>query len=181
MLPPSDSAQSGKNTYRGTSVDSQELLNFSQWVSCFTLNNSNDQYATYTAHKDGVVYDMALRCGEQSGTGVGWGYKHIRAGHESQWQNLYNSGVAKGWNPSSQGIEGWDDLMASAIGGATPYWSYASINTAAQKGCVLSRVAWLNVNTNKIVLTKKVVVVFSINNKRVITAYPVADNVSSCS
>ncbi|MDR2294402.1 MAG: hypothetical protein LBE05_04270 [Microbacterium sp.] len=112
-------------------------------MSCFSLNNpQSNPYASYTVYKDGAQYDFNLRCGEHFGPNNGWGYKHIRAEHEKDWQKLYDSAKGTGWVPEEQGIEGWDDLMAAGTGMATSFWLYANLQKPNNKGCIIGNVAW---------------------------------------
>lgn len=150
------------------------LIDFPQWVSCFSLNNAqSNPYASYTVYNDGDQYDFNLRCGEHFGPNSGWGYKHIRAEHEKDWQKLYDSAKGTGWVPEEQGIEGWDDLMAAGTGMATSFWRYANLQKPNNKGCIIGNVAWYNTKTWKKVIETSVLVSFARDSDRLITSYPV--------
>ena len=103
MSPASDTPQS-------------RLIDFSQWVQCFTLNDSDMVIKEYVTWWNGVPAYKRLRCGD-----AGFGYKHIRERHEKDWQAKLDRIAPSGLFPNVS----WDDLMSAAVVNAllVPDWS----------------------------------------------------------
>lgn len=87
----------------------------------YSIANESDVISQYGyMHTDGTYQDVNLYCGtHNSSTGSGYGYKHIRAGHESDWSIVWGEATSLGWNSKSQGIESWIDVMNAAVVQAT--------------------------------------------------------------
>lgn len=64
-----------------------------------------------------------LKCGDST-----YGYKHIRAEHESQWQDVLNTARARGWQSAQYGVESWDDLMSGVTAGVVADPGYGLTN-----------------------------------------------------
>ncbi|MDA4893387.1 hypothetical protein PFZ55_41645 [Streptomyces sp. MS2A] len=144
------------------------LIDFNQWVSCFSLNNEGEVFASYSHPYNGGRQDVRLKCGNST-----WGYKHIRLNHEADWQEKYNTARDRGWNPELQGMNGWDDLMAEGAGNAIRFWTYAgpvSNNTKCTVG-ELVFVEW-NGSTWTIVYEFRAVAAFATNSDKLISTYP---------
>ncbi len=153
-----------------------QLIDFTQWVGCFTLNWENDEYAWFTWFKDGYGHDVTLKCGTHNDlTRQGWGYKHIRGNHESQWQHVYDEFIDLGWNWAVDGIEGWDDLMVAGTGHAITFWTYNSPIKPNNTVCVMGRL-WLveypASGPPVPIGSVKTAAVFAIDSDRLITSYP---------
>lgn len=114
-----------------------------------------------------------MKCGEHNElTDKGYGYKHVRAGHEGDWQAKLDDAVATGWVPESQGIEGWDDLMATGAGNSITYWDYRSPIKGNNTRCTVSTVTFVDTSDWSIEYEFKAVAVYGENSDRLITAYP---------
>lgn len=150
---------------------SSRLIGWDQWFGCFSLNHRDDVFSSYTHYWDGVGHDIRLKCGEGDAYS-GWGYKHIRAKHEGDWQSKLDAARQRGWNSASQGVESWDDLMAGAIGEVTWWPDVKQGNAAAQTTCAISELMFVNTRTGEIVYSFYARVGWANNNDRVITAFP---------
>jgi hypothetical protein len=152
------------------------LINFDQWFRCFSLNAKEDVFSEYAFYMNGNFQNVRLKCGDQPANSSGWGYKHIRAGKEGLWQKQLDAAKSKGWQPTTQGVEGWDDLMNIGAGTAVTYWGYASPVKGNNTRCTISTVTFGEVSSNgswKIVYSFKAAAVFSVVSDRLITAYPI--------
>lgn len=147
------------------------LIGWDQWFGCFSLNHRDDVFSSYTHYWDGVGHDIRLKCGEGDASS-GWGYKHIRAKHEIDWQSKLDTARQRGWNAAAQGVESWDDLMAGAIGEVTWWPDVKQVNAAAQTTCGVSELMFVNTRTGEIVYSFYARVGWANNNDRVITAFP---------
>lgn len=141
------------------------LIDFNQWVDCFSLNNENGVFAEYRNIEDG--HDIRLKCGNDS-----WGYKHIRLGKEADWQAKLNGARAAGWVSETQGIESWDDLMASVAGISITWPDYDRENTLAQTKCGVSEAIFRSTETGEIVYSFYARAAWATNNDRLLTAFP---------
>jgi hypothetical protein len=146
---------------------SPQLIDFNQWVRCFTQNQADDVFAEYAHWWDGRGQDVRLKCGDS-----GYGYKHIRERHENDWQNVLNRAVAAGYEPSDQGIDSWDDLMAASAGEAITWPEYRWENATNQTTCVVAEIYLVNVDTGQILYSFQSRAAFSNTNDRLITAFP---------
>ncbi|GAB3305221.1 hypothetical protein [Pseudoclavibacter terrae] len=146
---------------------SPQLISFDQWFRCFSLNESSEVFSTYEFPKDGVGYPITLQCGNDV-----YGYKHIRAGKETQWQQKIDAGLAAGWNPDMQAVESWDDLMnmatASFVSDPGEGLKYSAVS---QKYCTNGIMGFVNAQFEP-VYQFRVTVSWSENNARIITSYP---------
>ncbi|WP_146082853.1 MULTISPECIES: hypothetical protein [unclassified Rathayibacter] len=161
-----------KQRYSTAEIQPQ-LINFAQWIDCFSLNNEESVFAEYVHYWDGVGQDVRLKCGNNT-----FGYKHIRSGtngndgKESVWQNDLNYARQAGWNSQDQGIESWDDLMAAAVGSTVTWPEYRAVNPISQKTCGIAEFIFVDTRTGKIVWSFKNFAVWSNSNDRLLTSYP---------
>ena len=152
---------------------SASLIDFTQWVSCFTLNNADDEFQLYTWFWNGTPKDIRLKCGTD-----GWGYKHIRNGHESGWQATLNSARAAGWNTGSIATSGsWDDLMSAAVSNAIAWGDFVGGNALNNTTCANSAVLFVNSATGAVVYEFNVTAVWANDSDRLITAYKTSSSV----
>lgn len=151
---------------------SSRLINFGQWVSCFSLNSSEDVYAEYVHWWNGSSHDVRLKCGEGNRYN-GWGYKHIRDGKEADWQAKLDGAKRAGWLPGSQGVESWDDLMAGAAAAAVTFPEYKGGNSASDTSCGVTTIYFGRVsNPQEVVYSFRVRAAWANNSDRLITAFP---------
>lgn len=151
-----------------------QLIDFPQWVSCFTQNNSDDVFALYTSYHNGQAHDVRLKCGTHDPeTSNGWGYKHIRSGHESTWQKHLNAARENGWNvgPIANGGS-WDDMMSALTGETIAFPEYVNDSGSNKTRCVNAEFFFGDVQTGEITYSMRVTAVFALNNDRLITSYP---------
>ena len=143
------------------------LINFSQWTSCFVLNNAGEVFGTYWWVQGGGA--VTLQCGNNS-----YGYKHLIAqGHDTQWNTVFNNALAAGWTASVSSSTSWDDLMHMVLANQLGVGgSYYSENPISQKACTYSTYGLYNTSTGKVVYTFGSEAVWSMNNNRIITSYP---------
>ena len=146
---------------------SPQLIGWDQWYGCFVLNNQNDIFVEYTHYWNGIAHDVNLKCGTS-----GWGYKHIQEGHQQDWQNKYDNAVSVGWNPASQGIHSWDDLLAAATGVAVTWPDYVRDNTINQTRCGVAEAFFINTQTGAIEYSFPTRAAWALNSDRLITAFP---------
>ncbi|WP_369963787.1 hypothetical protein [Leifsonia sp. EB34] len=106
---------------------SSRLIGWDQWFGCFSLNHQDDTFALYTSWWDGQGKDVRLKCGTGD-ENSGWGYKHIRAGKEADWQAKLNAARAAGCDSAAQGVESWDDLMSGATASAVMWPEYRRVS-----------------------------------------------------
>lgn len=151
-----------------------KLIDWNQWYGCFTLNHSDDVFAEYNHYWDGIGQDVRLKCGEGTvdNPDSGWGYKHIRAKHETQWQSVLNAARQAGWVSESQGVESWDDLMAAAAGEAITWPEFKGGNSISQTSCGVTEVFFWNIQTGQPVYSFRARAGWSNTNDRLITAFP---------
>lgn len=146
------------------------LLSPAQWADCWTFNNANAVFASYAWPRNGVATMIDLKCGNSS-----YGYKHIVGqGHDQQWGTVFNKAKAAGWDNANYRVNSWDDLMSMAdanLIGSNVY-DYENINTISNKACRNGSFGLWSTTTHTLVYTFRVEMVWSINNKRVITSYP---------
>lgn len=154
---------------------SPHLINFDQWFRCFSLNQAEDVFDTYSLIQDGSITKKYLRCGNEV-NGSGWGYKHIRAGHEQDWQNQYDRAVSLGWEPDAQGIDSWDDVMSAGASNSLSYWSWRGPVTENQTRCYIGNLTFVRMDPNTGSWTPlydfNVRTAVATNSSRVITTFP---------
>jgi hypothetical protein len=142
------------------------LINFSQWTRCFIGNNERDVFANHADYNNGNLRNVTLNCG--AGDAIkGWGYKHIRDGHESQWQDKLDQITPFGAMPDAS----WDDLMTVANDSSTMFPSYTggSVNTK----CTVGQTAFVdNRGVVRQVINSKTV--WNRDDGRIITSVPQA-------
>lgn len=146
------------------------LIGFDKWAQCFTLNQAGTVFATYTWLNDaGKPIPITLQCGNDA-----YGYKHMLKGKKDvSWGNVLKAARAKGWESENYRVNTWDDLMnittANLIGVPGDYYDKSKVSN---KACTNGAYALWSTVTHKKVHEFRVEVVWSMNNKRVITAYP---------
>ncbi|MGK9146265.1 hypothetical protein KXS11_01370 [Plantibacter flavus] len=157
---------------RQSNDGASRLIDFGQWVSCFSLNNSQDVYASYTHWWNGSGHDVRLKCG-QGDRHSGWGYKHIRDGKEADWQAKLDGARGAGWVPGSQGVESWDDLMAGAAASAVTFPEYKGGNAINNTSCGVTTIYFGRVsNPEQVVYSFRVRAAWANDSDRLITAFP---------
>ena len=155
---------------RDAGVVTPNLIDWNQWFGCFSLNNEDDVFAEYVFWWDGEGQDVRLKCGNEY-----WGYKHIRSGHEADWQNKLNAARAAGWNigPVANGGS-WDDFMSEAAAVSILWPDPSSINNNPSNvtTCVIGNLGFFNLQTSELVYQFNAKVIFANDSDRLITAYP---------
>jgi hypothetical protein len=153
---------SNDETPIGESEVSPYLITFPQWVSCYTLNNSGDVFASYQWAWDGVAHTKDLKCGT-----LGWGYRHIEDRHKTDWQNkldqMQDAGLALNYT--------WDDVMASGIWAGLDWADFYRPTPAQNKACVVGELAFIDSN-GEILQHFSVATAFATDSTRIITSYP---------
>ncbi|WP_431246666.1 hypothetical protein [Leifsonia xyli] len=144
-----------------------QLINWDQWFGCFSLNNETDVFATYAFPWNGSVQLVRLKCGTDS-----YGYKHIRAKHESQWQAQLDGARAHGWNSQAFGVESWDDLMSAVTGAIITYPDYYQAYPLNNKRCSNTEFYLQNLSTGAIVYSFRAIASWASDSDRLITSYP---------
>jgi hypothetical protein len=151
---------------------SSRLITFDQWFRCFSLNQENDAFALYTSWWDGKGKDIRLKCGAGDAN-AGWGYKHIRAGKEADWQAKLNAARANGWDSASQGVESWDDLMSGAAATAVMWPEYRSVSSVNNTTCGVTEIYFAKKsNPSQVVYSFRVRAAWANDSDRLITAFP---------
>lgn len=153
---------------------STDLIDWNQWYGCFSLNNVEDVFATYytPSVNQQPGREIELKCGESdTDTTTGFGYKHIRDGKESAWQAKFDGAQAAGWDPSSAGMESWDDLMSASAGTAIMFPSYTGGNINANTTCVVTRMSFVRSGSGE-VYAFNARAGYANNSSRLITAFP---------
>ncbi|NQX13085.1 hypothetical protein HQQ80_15755 [Microbacteriaceae bacterium VKM Ac-2855] len=147
------------------------LIDWNQWYGCFSLNNQDDIFAEYVHWWDGVGQDIRLTCGNGVAFG-GWGYKHIRAKHEADWQAPFDQARAARWNPANDGMESWDDLMAFAAGQAVSWPAFKGGNSISGTTCGVTEVIFYEQNTGSEVYKFRARAGWADGSDRLITSFP---------
>lgn len=142
------------------------LIDFGQWTRCFIGNNSGDVFAAY--FDLGGLREVQLTCGEGNKDN-GWGYKHIRDGHESDWQAKLDELAHWGLVPNAS----WDDLMSMAndVNIAFPSYTGGGGNTK----CTVGQTAFVSNGVIVQIINSKTV--WNTSNGRVITSHPTSSQV----
>lgn len=132
---------------------SPQLLDPATWTFCYVANDIDYPIKEYfAAYYSGFQGTINLTCGS-----AGFGYKHIEAGHASQWGHF--ASLADGT---------WDDFMSFAVG--TTLAAPAVIaNNGIDKLCYVAPIFFSNGSSSFTIYSK---VIISMNNRWVITAYP---------
>ena len=146
---------------------SSRLIDWNQWFGCFSLNNENDVFANYMHYWNGSGQDVRLKCGNDS-----WGYKHVRAGKETQWQAKLDGARAAGWVPSTVGVDSWDDLMSGAAGAVVLWPEYRRVESVSNKICGNSEFYLLDLKTGRELYSFNVEVAWASDSDKLITAFP---------
>lgn len=156
MEPPSSAEEPGGPT--------PYLIDFGQWVSCFTLNQEGMNIRNYTFYWNGEAQNISLLCGTDS-----YGYKHITNEHEDDWLAVQVAAGDEGADYS------WDDLMSAGAEASITYPSWVTGPTSG-KFCGEAEIAWFpNGDPNSVpTYTQRVLTRWSDTNKTVITSYPIA-------
>ena len=161
-----------ETTHPNGGVISSRLIGWDQWFGCFSLNHQDDVFALYTSWWDGKGKDIRLKCGtgdEKSG----WGYKHIRAGKESDWQAKLNAARAAGWDSTAQGVESWDDLMSGATASAVMWPEYRRVSPVNNTTCGVTEIVFAKKNNpSQVVYSFRVRAAWANDSDRLITSFP---------
>lgn len=121
-----------------------KLIDFSQWAGCFVGNNSSLVFDNYFWMMQEPMQNITLRCGTGDADS-GWGYKHIRAGHEADWQRQLD--YLRTVSPGFFADKSWDFVMTVSNDSAIYdplYWKQKGSNTR----CALGGNYWLDTNGN---------------------------------
>lgn len=145
------------------------LIDFPQWVQCFTINDTEMVIKSYTAWWNGQPETKRLKCGDSS-----FGYKHIHERHEADWQAKLNKITPSGLFPNVS----WDDLMSAAAHNALAVPDYTE-NVAGSKRCYVVKMGFYN-QYGTLLDAYNVRTIAATNNDRVITALPLRDGASFC-
>lgn len=142
----------------GIQIANPALLGPVDRFKCNNPKNSNWNITSYKAknYSSFVGGKVALKCGTSAA-----GYKHIKDGHGSQWQQQINA---------VGGTGNWDDLMSFATKQILSHPGmirYAGSN----KLCYTAPIEIANSKRTKKVKLNPTVII-STNNKLVITSYP---------
>ncbi|QIM16026.1 hypothetical protein G7067_05715 [Leucobacter insecticola] len=142
------------------------LLDLYQWNQCYSFNNSNFVIREFQYRGEFDWYKASFTFGNSS-----MGYKHISETHGEHWSKVFDNAKAQGWIPSTYAMSSWDDLMwLSANNALTGFeMNYSNVS---QKACGSVTLGLYNTKTNKIVYSFRSEAVVSMNNKRLITAFP---------
>lgn len=145
------------------------LIDFPQWVQCFTLNDTEMVIKEYTTWWNGDPETKRLKCGDST-----FGYKHIRERHEKDWQTKLDKITPSGLFPNVS----WDDLMSAAAVNAllVPDWSE---NVSGSKKCYVIRMGFYN-QYGTLLDSYNVRAVTATNSDRVITVLPLRDGAPLC-
>ncbi|WP_159502263.1 hypothetical protein [Microbacterium sp. 18062] len=144
-----------------------QLINLDQWTRCYVFDELDSVFASYIFYWNGAGKDVRLKCGTS-----GWGYKHIQAEHQDDWQAKYDNAVAQGWNPSLQGIQSWDDLMNVVVSTITMYPDYVGSNSINQTQCGVTMVYFIQTSTGLPAYQFRSRAAWATNSDRLITAFP---------
>lgn len=144
------------------------LIDFNQWVGCFSLNRETDVFAYYWFPWNGRLNAVNLKCGNSS-----YGYKHIRENHEAQWQQVLDTARARGWQSAQYGVESWDDLMSGVTSGvvADPGAGLTKYDVS-NKWCTKTTFGLWDTDQNAIVYDFGVETAWASDSDRLITSFP---------
>lgn len=159
-LHPPAAPDAGKTTSR--------LIDWNQWFGCFSLNNANDVFDRYWFPWDGRLNAVNLKCGDST-----FGYKHIKEGHESQWQDVLNRARSLGWPAAQFGIESWDDMMSGVTSGVVADPGLGLTKKAvSNKWCTKADFGLWDITQKRIVYVFGVEAAWASDSDRLITSFP---------
>lgn len=147
------------------------LIDFPQWVQCFTINDSEMVIREYVHFWNGIPQTKRLRCG----VAESFGYKHIRADKEQLWQSRLDRITPSGLFPNVS----WDDLMNAAVVNALMVPDHAQ-DQSGGKRCLVIKMGFYN-QYGILLDAYDIRTIISLTNDRVITAFPLRDGQSYCS
>lgn len=147
------------------------LIDFPQWVQCFTINDSDMVIREYVHFWNGIPQTKRLHCG----LAESFGYKHIRAEKEQLWQSRLNKITPSGLFPNVS----WDDLMNAAVVNALIAPDFAQ-DQSGGKRCLVIKMGFYN-QYGVLLDAYDIRTIISLTNDRVITAFPLRDGQSYCS
>lgn len=151
---------------------SSRLIAWDQWFGCFSLNHQDDSFALYTSWWDGEGKDVRLKCGTGD-ENSGWGYKHIRAGKEADWQAKLDAARRAGWDSAAQGVESWDDLMSGATATAVMWPEYRRVSQVNNTTCGVTEILFAKKkNPSQVVYSFRVRAAWANDSDRLITSFP---------
>lgn len=136
------------------------LLDPQQWFQCWAINDAHYLLRTYNHPSDGHISTISLKCGTSA-----FGYKHIAAGHEKDWQGVLDGVTPPGTTPNVS----WDDLMSAGTGNAIRHWEI-KINQSGNKTCVIGTMIWFSNGVFSKPFNTRTI--WSKNNMHVITSFP---------
>lgn len=147
------------------------LIDFSQWVQCYTFNNSRIEFAVFKFSMSGETKNVYLRCGTpfEGSQKQGWGYRHIEGRHVNDWQGKLDAITP----PGSQPDKSWDDVMAAGINSATEHPQSVKYNKSNDTYCTVGEMGFRPSGQNTPIQWVTTRVAFSSDGDRVITAFPV--------
>lgn len=138
------------------------LIDPIQYAQCFVLNMEELNFAAFHFYNAGVLTTKELKCGT-----AGWGYRHIKANHETDWQNKLNQLKAVTTYANSLS---WDDMATNGIMAALQARIYMNATPAQNKECVVGQLTWVEMGVEKFRMT--LVVSYATDSTRIITAFP---------
>ena len=168
---PDELASSGLSASTPAGSPNSRLIDFPQWVQCFTINDSEMVIREYVHFWNGIPQTKRLRCG----TAESFGYKHIRAEKEQLWQSRLNTITPSGLFPNVS----WDDLMNAAVVNALMVPDFAQ-DQSGGKRCLVIKMGFYN-QYGVLLDAYDIRTIISLTNDRVITAFPLRDGQSYCS
>lgn len=168
---PDELASSGLSAPAAATSANSRLIDFPQWVQCFTINDSEMVIREYVHFWNGIPQTKRLRCG----TAESFGYKHIRAEKEQLWQSRLDRITPSGLFPNVS----WDDLMNAAVVNALMVPDFAQ-DQSGGKRCLVIKMGFYN-QYGVLLDAYDIRTVISLTNDRVITAFPLRDGQSYCS
>ena len=144
------------------------LLTFFDTFECEVLNNYDHVIATmYFMENPSTPHKADLLCGDENTS-----YEHILFNHKTQWQDKLDAAEAAGWDPQAWGVDSWDDLMWLTFTNVMSNAGNVESNYTSNKACGWGEFSLVDVLTGQVVYTFAVEGVASMNNDRVITAFP---------
>lgn len=138
------------------------LIDPIQHFQCFNLGMEDLKFAAFHFYNAGVLTTKELKCGTS-----GWGYRHIKANHETDWQNRLNQLQAV--TPYASGYS-WDDMAANGIIAALQTRIYMRAMPAQNKECVVGQLTWVEMGVEK--FRMNLVVSYATDSTKIITAFP---------
>jgi hypothetical protein len=105
-------------------------------------------------------------CGNTS-----WGYKHIEAGHSTDWQNKLDQIRELGYGFDIT----WDDVMAAGIWAGLSWPDYTRFKPASNSACVVGELAYFT-DDFEVIQSFNVTTAFATDSTRIITSYPASSS-----